>query len=174
MRCRAKLDLESLLSRAEEVGDCLEWQGSYGSQGVPIVSLKNVHLQARRAVYQAICCGPLPITSKNPITTTCDNKRCVKPEHLKRSTTKKVAIKAGKAGKFSTLSRSLAISRGNREAGRCKLSPEQVAEIRVSEGTNKAVAQIYGVNASLIGRIKNGKCHPQPFSVWSQLIREAA
>lgn len=65
--------------RTVQVGDCLEWKGSYTNRGQPRVKWDGKYVSVRRLVYK-LACGELP--SDMVVKTTCRNNKCVKQSHL--------------------------------------------------------------------------------------------
>jgi hypothetical protein len=85
-------------------------------------------------------------------------------------TIQQVAQKAAKAGAFSRPDRCAKIAAGCQKSTNAKLTKEQAAEIRVSSESQRALAAKYGVNKSMIARIKNGtawRAHASGASVFS-------
>lgn len=80
---------------------------------------------------------------------TCDNPRCINPEHLVLGSyaenTEDMLVR-GRANP----------PRGERSAT-AKLTETQVEEIRVASGKQREIAAIYGIGQSQVSRIKGGK-----------------
>ena len=70
------MTLDDIKSRCTEVGDCLEWQGYY-ERNHP----RSAGQSVRRIVYELVH-GPVESDPKKVVTMTCDNHRCVHPDHL--------------------------------------------------------------------------------------------
>lgn len=68
------MQIEELSKRIQLVGDCWLWMGQM-RDGWPALNYRSV----RRYLIQHRC-GPL--TGERTVYTTCDNERCVNPDHL--------------------------------------------------------------------------------------------
>jgi hypothetical protein len=149
--------LQRIKSRCIECGDCHEWQGSATKSPTgtmyPSVRVNGKAKMVRRIVYEATHGS---IRAKHAIRTTCGNDLCVNGAHLATNTTSQIATIAARAGKFSGFARSAKIANSKR-ARDAKLTQEIATEIRFSEETGPVLAARYGVNRSLVVRIKAGK-----------------
>lgn len=77
----------------------------------------------------------------------CDNRKCVNPDHLSLGTfDDNMADMVGK----------LRQAHGQKN-GHAKLKPEQVREIRAAIGTHREIAARYGVTQSLVSMIRSGR-----------------
>lgn len=140
--------LEQILARCEEFGDCLLWTGGVTSNGYPTFN----HALLRRRVRELVD-GVAP---KKPVTCSCGEKLCLRPEHLVERTHKQIGKEAAKRGAFSSPTRRLRISMTKR-ARHAKLTLEAVREIRVSDESTRALAKRHGVHRTMIQRIRSGK-----------------
>lgn len=77
---------------------------------------------------------------------TCDNKSCIRVEHIIPGTRLDNARDAVERGQQP---------RGERH-GRARLTDEQVEAIRVDTRTQQAIADDYGINRSMVSHIKKG------------------
>ena len=146
------LELMQLVERTEEFGDCHLWVGSTTEQGYPTYKPFGCNCKlVRRAVF-ALNGGVLE--PRVPIITTCGEKLCINPAHLKASTVSAVGIEAGKRGAWKTKSRCAKISASKRKGA--KLTIEIAREIRMSSESGPVLATRYGVDRSLINGIKAG------------------
>lgn len=155
-----------LYARCDEVGECLLWTGTVG-QHVPQFYVRNrpdggrnkhgAYLSCRREVYESSSGKPIQ-DGRFPVPM-CRDRRCIRYEHLKLLTRKQIGQLASKEGKFSAPQRAAAIREGIRKAGRLKLTPEQVREIRTSDETGVALAARMGVDKSLPPRIRRNEAH---------------
>ena len=129
--------------------DCWIWTGSLNNAKYPMFKSYNDKLvTAHRFSYEYFV-GPLD--SELEICHSCDNRKCVNPDHLRQDTKSSNAI-----------DKSYAMNHHLQ-----KLSPDQVKEIKLALknpywGVNKDLANKYGVHKCHITAIKKGKC-------WSHL-----
>lgn len=156
--------LEAIKDRCEECGDCWIWQGACTQQGYPIFRpfAKSPCTLVRRAAFE-LAGGKLK--ERVPLVTKCGEKKCVNPSCIVESTTKKVARAAAKRGAFSTRQRAAKIAATKRTKG--KLDMDKAREIMNSKESGPVLAARYGVDRSLITRIKRGdawKDYRNPFA----------
>jgi hypothetical protein len=104
--------------------------------------------------------------SNQVVTTTCGNKRCIHPDHL-RIVGKKSVFKISIANYKSPI-RSAKLSAYAR-ANRAKLNMDQAREIRMSDKTHRELALEYGVNKATIGNIKAGRTWKETGNLWRGL-----
>lgn len=155
---------KDLKDRSDEVGDCWIWNQGTSNTGYPQMKVYGCGCKlVRRLAAELAGKTPAP---RQPVDTTCGEKLCVNPDHMRLTTQKAVGKRAAERGAFSTVSRAAKISAASR-AGRVKLTDEQVAEIRASSEPETKRAPLYGVNRSYIGRIRRGqdrKDYRNPFA----------
>lgn len=155
--------LESLHARCEEVGECWEW-GGYYNNGVPCVFIDNKRVGVRRVV--AVLSGKR-VQGRLNFGNSCDNRRCVNPEHVIGRTMEQHARHIGIKAEGSVL-RAAKIQMS--WAGRTKLTFEQVQEIRASEDGPKVLSERYGVSKNYIHKIRKGLVWRHFGGVWSGLF----
>jgi hypothetical protein len=155
-----ELSLPSLLSRCEEVGECLIWQGRIANKSPQVFMVDPTaqnggrYVQVRRAVHELTTGKPL-VKGLHP-SMKCRDPKCIAFGHMVLLSAKAVAQLAGKEGKLSMPSRKAAISAGIRKSTNAKLTLEQAREIRNSTESGPVLAARYGVHRTLPSRIKRG------------------
>jgi len=127
----------------EDSNGCWLWQRSVASSGYGQIRWNYINFRANRASYIAFN-GEIP--AGMVVRHTCDNKLCINPQHLILGTCK---------------DNSADMMERNRQAkgsknGRCKLSEEEVLEIRASPLSCAQLAIKYGISKGHAHRIKNG------------------
>lgn len=161
------MNLQTLLSRTDEIGDCLVWNSTIGTTGYPIIHTPDGCRLARRLAF-TLSGGVLK--QRQPVATTCGDKRCINPEHLRASTTAKIAQAAARRGAYSTRARGAKIAAARRNGG-AKLTEALAAEIRLSSEPGRVLADRYGVDKSLVNRIKRGTAWRDYSSPFAGLVR---
>lgn len=166
-----------LIEKTDEVGDCLIWNGyvckttgypqthvtEYNTTGTII---KKRAYTVRRYVY-LLCGGALE--HRQPVESTCDDKRCINFAHLYASNSQLIAKKAADQGKMSSMSRRIAIAMARRAKG-TKLTMEQAREIRASDKTSIVLAGEYGVSKKLIQDIRHNRVYAEFASPFAGLF----
>lgn len=140
---------ERLLSKCEPVTECGCWiwtgavsKAKNGEYGVLNIDNKK-HVYAHRLSAKHL--GGLEIDGM-VVRHVCDNPSCINPNHLTVGT---------QADNIRDRCARRRTATGER-ASRAKLTEAQVAEIRESRLSHRAIARIYGVSHSTVGGIKRG------------------
>jgi hypothetical protein len=129
-------------NKVDRSGDCWIWTGSrsqsgrgYGVIGIGKHGKANAHhVSWALANGRGVPDGAVVLHS-------CDNKACVRPEHLSIGTQSQNIIDAGKRGRLKN----------------AKLTDTQVLEIRASSESSMVLARRYGVNDGHIRKVKTGR-----------------
>jgi hypothetical protein len=151
--------LQFLLDKCHEDADCLLWTGSLSkSSGHPKYNNKAV----RRLVY-ALAKGCIP--AGHYVTVTCDCPACLNPQHLRLTTKAEITAKAHNC---PTVKAKKVISCAKASRKTAKLTMEKAREIRASIKTCDELALEYGVNRTLISKVRLNKAwrenHASPFN----------
>ena len=86
-------------SRVKVVGDCWEWQGTICSNGYGSTHLFKHWTRWAHRVSYLLSKGDIPPGKE--ILHSCDNRRCINPEHLSVGTRKQNMLEASKRGKLT-------------------------------------------------------------------------
>lgn len=152
-----------IFESTEEFGDCLLWTGAVSKMGYPIFKPRGKGCTlVRREVYRL---SGRYVAAKQPVLAVCGERCCVNQEHLRASTTQKVAQAAAERGAWSSPLRSAKIAAARR--GTMKLTQTAADLIRVSEESGPVLAARYGVCRGMVNRIKSGlswKVYGSPFA----------
>ncbi len=133
--------------RIAKGGGCWEWPLAPNTPGYGHFRFNGKTYQAHRASYE-VNVGPIP--DGLCVLHTCDNRLCVRPDHLwlgtKTDNMRDMIAKGRKRGG----------PRPGEAHHSAKLSDADVAAIRASTDSQTALARRYGVHQSHISRIKSG------------------
>lgn len=151
--------MTDLLSNVREDGDCLVWLGACAN-GHPAHSVNGRAALVRRTLWEAT---HGPIEPGRIIRCTCGTPKCVNPDHLEKTTHKKLAKQLGALGVMSGPVRSAKIAAVKRAGPQSKLTEADVLRIRSSDETGVALARELGVNPGTISSIRRGT-HRRDFS----------
>jgi uncharacterized protein (DUF433 family) len=126
--------------------DCWEWQASFSNAaGYGQFWLNGTQVRAHRLAYQMER-GPIP--EGLVVRHRCDNPSCVNPAHLELGTHKDNSADRVNRGRSNS-------PIGERH-GHCKLTEQQVLEIRASAEPQHVLAERYGVAQTRISAILRG------------------
>lgn len=153
---------ERFWAKTKMVGDCCEWQASLNSSGYGRFAIgrgwhhrnsqRSAWISAHRAAWE-LTNGPIPDGLQ--VLHQCDNRRCVRVEHLYLGT--------NDDNVRDWMERSGRVWAAGEAAPQAVFNSEQVQEIRrrfiPGSGNAKALAREYGVHYSTIYRLAKGRTY---------------
>lgn len=149
--------LVRIAARCDDVGECWLWTGALSDAGYPIFRPPGCGcMLVRRWVYANTGAA---LVARQPVVSTCGDRRCVNPDHLRVSTVALITQAAAARGAWSGVLRGARIAATKRLAG--KLPPHGAHDIRTSADSARFMAAKYGVDVSLVYRIRNGTAQKQ-------------
>lgn len=161
MRCRGlsqRTTLETFWTRVEKTDGCWIWKGATSHNGYGVLTMGGKQHKAHRIAYDLTHDVPL---GELFACHTCDNPRCVRPDHIFAGTTydnMQDMIRKGRS-KYH-LGGALKQRIGERN-GRARLTEEQVLVIRQKHATGKysisELAREYNISNRQIGRVIEGE-----------------
>lgn len=127
---------------------CWHWISAFTLNGYGIIWRNGKNAFAHRVAYEL---HRGPILKDMYVCHSCDNKKCVNPDHLFLGTAQDNAIDREQKGRGA-----LQFGENN---PRSKLSFQDVSEIRALAGNllQKDIAIIYGVSREAIGKVLRGE-----------------
>ena len=139
---------ERFWSKVEQTDGCWEWKGSVAG-GTGYGCFYDGRAYSTHRYSWELHHGPVP--PGLCVLHHCDNRRCVRPDHLWLGT------KAENSRDMATKGRENVPGYKGEEHGEAKLTNEQVREIRASTGTGVSLAARFGVSPSLVSLIRRRK-----------------
>lgn len=154
---------QQVLARCIEVGDCLEWTGTYTGL-LPVVMVPRACLPESRmrpglhTLYVSVRRALVTVTrgvdvGSRVVVPRCDNPRCVRVDHLSSLSRPDHARRMSSRARGTDLARGRRIS-ATKRSKTAKLTAEDVREIRESSESCGVLSQRYGVDRSFVSRIK--------------------
>lgn len=146
-------------SKVNKTENCWEWTAGLTRDGYGKITEAGRSERAHRLSF-VIHKGSIP--SGMLVCHSCDNRKCVNPEHLFLGTiqdnNKDMCSKNRQAKGLSNGAATMPhrIRRGEAN-GRSVLTVSEVEQIRATTGKHRDLAEIYGVSKTLIGNIKRGE-----------------
>jgi hypothetical protein len=154
MKKQAVHTLASIMARTEDYGDCQVWTG-YAPNKTPSLDYYGKMTSVRRVI--AILSGR-EIKDEGFFAAKCGTDLCVCPEHIiqrSRAVHMRVMAKGAATGTVHTERiRKVTLTRRKQSA---KLDMGKARDIRASEESGPVLAQRYGVNRSLINKVRANK-----------------
>lgn len=142
---------EYIKKRIEYNGECWDWTGTISSS-YGHASVKRHPVKAHRLSFWAFKGEPL---NQNFILHTCNNKKCVNPEHLKEGTIRENILDAIRDGLVKPIPLEKSTKKGSAH-GRAKITEKDVLKIRSMAKYKipyKKISEIFKVSESHICNI---------------------
>jgi hypothetical protein len=133
---------------------CHYWVGSLNTGGYGKIKIQGRTVRAHRFAYERHN-GPIPPGLH--VLHSCHTPCCVNPNHLRVGTPADNMKDMADAGRQAIQTYN---SGGGYNIQSRTLTDEEILEIKASPKTQKALAELYNVGKSQIGRIKIGKAWP--------------
>jgi hypothetical protein len=149
-----ELLLERVKSRCRDDGGCWHWPGACTGDGSPSMSFMGKVVSIRRELLKHVR-GIDP--GKNFARDTCNNPRCLNPDHLVVMTRSATSKEIAEQRPASYRIRGAKISATLRKRYGQRLSDEALADIRMSGDPTPVLAERYGVMRQVIGDIRAGR-----------------
>lgn len=162
--------IESLLARTSEVGDCFEWQ-DYIVNNTPMVYHAGKMIAVRKLL--AILDGQ-DVSKITYWGSSCNNFRCVNPEHAVGRTNKQHFTRMAKAVDQNGAIRLKKLQDAARKRGLCKIDEQTAIKIMGDGLTCAESAAANGISKSRAAKIKRGTAWRQvsaSVNPWGGLIR---
>jgi len=143
-----KLRFDTKLDKSRGACGCWMWTAGGNGRGYGQVRVGRT-MQTTHRVAHAIAHGLS--FSEQQVLHLCDTPRCCNPLHLVSGTHRQNMAHRAQRG------RDLLCGRGGARHYKTRFTEEQVRTIRADTRNQRAVADEYGVNQSVISRLKNRK-----------------
>lgn len=152
-RARGTVEDRFFRSLAKTEDGCWNWIGRFVGKGYGSIGLggKGAKQKLVHRLSYEIHKGPIP--DGMVVMHTCDNPRCVNPDHLEAGTQSQNIKDAFARGRKINLPSGI---KGD-DHGASKLTSKDVLEIRESTLSMNALAKLYGVSRSAIERVRYRK-----------------
>jgi hypothetical protein len=152
-----KLTLETLRYYAHDCGDCLLWKQGTNGAGYPQATIDGKGGQmVRRYIFTHLMGKEL--RTRQVVTSRCDTKLCISPDHLISSWMGKIQERSYRTGKrMSRVEYTGRLERSIR-SGWSKLGWEDIAKIRAEpESVSHAeIGRLYGIHHKTASKIRRG------------------
>ncbi len=142
--------LSRIRRRIVEDGDCWNWTGAFRKKTIPVISFDGKKGAVRRFILDDL---GIDSAHRHLATHTCDNFRCVNPDHVAAMTRKTVARRAYPQANDLLRRRKLADAARKRS----KITMEIAQKIREAQGLYREVAARFDVTYGVVARIRRGE-----------------
>lgn len=161
-------DLASIkaVCRVDEDG-CWLWRGKSIGGRHPVARVDRVEVLIRRHVFH-VQGKYLKSSRLHVVRPTCGTLTCVCPDHLE--TISRGTMSRESAVKMNSELRTAKTMAGRIAAGQVKLSYEKAEAIRLDPRRHAVVAADYGVNPSMVSRIRRGQAWVTPVAIGSSVF----
>lgn len=138
---------ERFWAKVSKGADCWEWTAALGTTGYGVVTVRGRKQTAPRVAYE-LTMGPIP--AGVCVLHRCDNRRCVRPNHLYLGSYRDNALDRESRGRSH--------DRGGVRNGRARVSAAEVRQLRELRGavTQEALARRFGISQTQVGAIQRG------------------
>lgn len=158
--------IERVRARCEEWGDCWEWSGALQSCGVtPMINYRGRVVSVRRLIAEQQGHD----LAGRVATYGCGNALCVNPEHVVVMTRKKLSKKSSAEQKYHA--NPVRMKRlSDKARAHSKLNWELVCQIREATGTQREIAERFGISQATVSVILRGITWREYTNPFAQLI----
>jgi hypothetical protein len=146
-------------ANSRQAGECIEWTGGYTRDGYGRISINGVRMGAHRQSY-LVNVGQIPTGMF--VCHHCDNKKCIRPDHLFLGTAADNTADAVSKGRLSHGSTHYYAALSETDVQEIK---RLYAEGRPKRGRGMSgtyslsmLASIFGVAGTTISNVVNGYC----------------
>lgn len=134
--------MHNFWNKVEKTDGCWLWTGALSEKGYGRFGLERKNRGAHRVAY-ILTCGPIP--DGQCVCHRCDNRRCVRPDHLFLGTVADNNEDMRQKGRRATL-------RPPRPTP--KITEDIVRQIRASVLGPRALGRLFGVDEALIRQVR--------------------
>lgn len=159
--------IESLLARTDEYGDCNLWTGTTANR-VPMVYHQGKMYPVRKLMLEL---AGIHIHGTF-IATSCRTPECICLDHIsQRTAQQQMAVMTKNSSKGSSHVIRIAKLTEYKRRMAAKITMEIAREIRASEKTQREIAAQFGIDRSLVGRIRRNQSWRETSSPFGGLFR---
>ena len=144
--------MERFWSKVSKTDSCWEWTGAVFKKGYGAFSCNGKAAYAHRVSWE-LHNGPIPAGLL--VCHCCDNRKCVRPDHLFAGTPADNTADMMNKGRHRTAPHKVSME-GERHH-QAKLTKEAVQHIRDSKLTQTELSSLYGVSQSHVSYLRSGK-----------------